>query len=354
MVFAGERYTGARVTRRRSRVRAIGEMSDKGKNMRYETSKGKYKGVFIAAPTPMNDDESLDLFRLGELIRYYRAAGLANGNCVCTLLGAGGEAMHLDKEERMQVAETAVEAAEGQIPIFVGVAHTRTRTAVELARHADQIGADGLQVDLPYYFANTADDGFAFVQEVAEAVECGIGLYPTPWTSGLAFDGALLEQICEALPNVIGLKWWSADITEWFRVIEAFSERLSIVSNCPAMIGPSAFMLGVCGYVSQGVSAAPRQNVQIVQWLQSGQYDKALHWIRTVEDGYDKIEDAALRAGYSGEGNYIKAAMQAVGFPCGPARLPNRPMPPHIGQRFETWASTIAALLEQDVPTSTS
>jgi len=174
--------------------------------MRHEDTKRKYQGVSIAAPTPMHDDESVDLPRLRDLIRRYVDAGMTDGNAVCTILGAGGEAMCLDEMERRKVAETAVEVADGKIPIFIGVGHTRTRTAVDLARHADQIGADGLQLELPYYFAATPGDAFAYISEVAKAVECGIALYPTPWTSNFEFDGPFVERVCAALPNVVGLQ----------------------------------------------------------------------------------------------------------------------------------------------------
>ncbi len=313
--------------------------------MRHEETKRKYQGVFIAAPTPMHDDESLDLPRLGELIRYYRQHGLREGNCVCTILGAGGEAMHLNDAERRQVAETAVEAGEGQIPIFIGVGHCRTRSAVELARYADSIGADGLQLDLPYYFKNTRDDAYAYISEVAQAVECGISLYPTPWTSNLDFDAALLRKICDTLPNVVGLKWAATDLHAWFRVTQEFSDRLSVVSNQPSLGAPSAFLTGARGYVSQGVSAAPQQNVQIVEWLQAGEYELATQWLTIVEDGYYKILAAAIESGYSGEGNYIKASLDAAGFPCGPARLPNRPMPDAICTQFRSWVNEIIGLL---------
>ena len=313
--------------------------------MHYEASKEKYQGVFMAAPTPMKNDESLDLARLAELIRYYRDHGLVNGHCVCTLLGAGGEAMHLDEAERRQVAETAVEAAEGQIPIFVGVGHTRTRTAIALARHADRVGVDGLQLELPYYFDATPDDAFEFIRAVAEAVACGIALYNTPWTSGLDMDADLLGRVCDACPNVVGLKWYTGSLYAWFRVIEEFGERLSITINMPSSAAPSAFLLGARGYVSQAVSAAPRQNVQIVEWLRAGAYDRAMKWIRIVEDGYYQILADAAGLGYSGEGNFIKAAMDAAGFPCGPARLPNRPMPDEIRARFAAWATRVADLL---------
>ena len=249
---------------------------------RHEQTKRKYQGVFIAAPTPMHEDESLDLPRLGELIQYYRQAGLREGNCVCTILGAGGEAMHLNDAERRQVAEQAVKAGAGEIPIFIGVGHCRTRSAVDLARHADSIGADGLQLELPYYFLNTPDDAYAYISEVAQAVQCGISLYPTPWASHLDFDADLIRKICDTQPNVVGLKWRTALMEDWFRVTEEFSQRLSIVMNQPSTLAPSAFLMGVRGYVSQAVSAAPRQNVQIVEWLQAPEFERAMPWLRTV------------------------------------------------------------------------
>jgi len=317
--------------------------------MRHEDTKRKYQGVFIAAPTPMHDDESVDLPRLRDLIRRYVDAGMTDGNAVCTILGAGGEAMCLDEMERRKVAETAVEVADGKIPIFIGVGHTRTRTAVDLARHADQIGADGLQLELPYYFAATPGDAFAYISEVAKAVECGIALYPTPWTSNFEFDGPFVERVCAALPNVVGLKWSTKNVSEWFRVAERFHERLSIVSNMPSCLAPSGFLAGARGYVSQGASAAPRQNVQIVEWLQTRSYEKAMTWLRVVEGGYYSILADARNGDHNGEGNFIKASLEAVGFPWGPARLPNRPMPPSIQNQFNAWAQRIAELQLQEV-----
>jgi 4-hydroxy-tetrahydrodipicolinate synthase len=231
-------------------------------------SKEKYQGVFIAAPTPMKQDYSIDLDRLGELIVYFRENGLRNGNAACTILGAGGEAMHLTAEERKQVAAKAVEAAEGEIPIFIGVGHTQTHQAVVLSEHADRVGAAGLQVEPPYYFQNTADDAFAFIRAISESVTCGLAIYNTPWTSGYDMDAGFVERLCE-LQNVIGLKWHADNPNVWARVIRQFSDRLSIVSNYGALHAPTAFMLGARGYVSQDVNAVPRAHVRIVSHLQN-------------------------------------------------------------------------------------
>ena len=312
--------------------------------MRAAESKEKFQGVFIAAPTPMKEDYSIDLKRLRDLILHYRDNGLRNGNAVCTILGAGGEAMQLTDEERKQVAETAIEAAEREIPIFIGVGHTETRRAVALAKHADQAGADGLQVEPPYYFGNTPDDAFEFIRAISESVECGLGIYNTPWTSGYDMDATFIERLC-ALENAIGLKWHSDNPTAWARVIRRFSGRLSIISNYGALLAPAAFLLGAKGYVSQDVSAAPRPHVRIISCLQKGEYCKALDLLDVVQEGYyrDFLGEAA-KMGYGGEPNFIKAAMDAAGFPCGPARLPTRPMPPSLSRGLRAWVKKVADL----------
>jgi dihydrodipicolinate synthase/N-acetylneuraminate lyase len=95
------------------------------------------------------------------------------------------------------------------------------------------------------------------------------------------------------------------------------------------------------------VSAAPRQNAQIIQWLQAGQYDKALPWLRIVEESYYKLLFEGFEAGYRGEGNFIKTAMDSVGFPCGPARLPNRRLSEPLCQKYAEWAKRIHELVSQ-------
>jgi len=123
-----------------------------------EETKSKYQGIFVAACTPMKEDYSLDLPRIRTCIDYLVSGGLRTGTAVYVALGAGGEQMHLSTEERKAVAEVAVDASAGRLPVFVGTSHQSTRPSVDLARRADRIGADGLQVESPWYFASDPED----------------------------------------------------------------------------------------------------------------------------------------------------------------------------------------------------
>ena len=59
------------------------------------------------------------------------------------------------------------------------------------------------------------------------------------------------------------------------------------------------------------------------------------------EGYYREVLSVASGMGYGGEPNFIKAAMDAAGFPCGPARLPTRPMPEQIRKKFEAWIERV-------------
>ena len=147
-----------------------------------EETKSKYQGIFVAACTPMTEDYSLDLPRIRTCIEYLVSGGLRTGTAVYVALGAGGEQMHLSTEERKAVTEAAVNASAGRLPVVVGISHQSTQTAVELAQHAERIGADGLQVEPPWYFASTADDAFEYFRAISQSVSLGLTAYNTFWT----------------------------------------------------------------------------------------------------------------------------------------------------------------------------
>ncbi len=293
---------------------------------RSEETKSKYQGIFVAACTPMKEDYALDLPKIQTCIDYLVSGGLRTGTAVYAALGAGGEQMHLSTEERKAVAAASVRAAAGRLPVFVGISHQSTRTAVELAEHAERIGADGLQVEPPWYFASTADDAFEYYRAISQAVSLGLTAYNTFWTCGFDMDQRFVERLAQ-LENVVGLKWSNQRDSELVAVLSTYKGRFSIISNFHGAFVASAFILGARGYVSQAANFAPRMNCRILQALRAKEYEEATHLYMASEEKYNRALDEVMSQGITGEGNFIKACMPLVGIPCGPARLPLRHPP---------------------------
>ena len=308
-----------------------------------EESKDRYQGIFIAAPFPMKENFSVDLPKIQNCVEFLIDAGMEVGNAVYIVLGAGGEHMHLTVEERKAVAEASVQFAAGRLPVFVGVSHPSTLAAVELARHAEEIGADGLQVEPPYYFQGTSDDVFDYFRAISESVSIGLTAYNTPWTSGFDMDRHFLDRLAD-LKNIIGLKWYSAKPWEFVHVLQNYGHQFNIISNFNGAFVASAFILGAKGYVSQGANFAPRTHLKILKLLRQKRYEEATHLYLRSEGVYYQAVTELIQQGINGEGNFIKACMPLIGLPCGPARPPHRDPPPWFSERVREALESVGEL----------
>lgn len=67
------------------------------------------------------------------------------------LLGTTGEPCTLTMDERKRVIEIGLETTNGSLPIIVGTGSNNTRQAIEYARQAEQLGAQGQLCVTPYY-----------------------------------------------------------------------------------------------------------------------------------------------------------------------------------------------------------
>lgn len=157
--------------------------------------------------------------------------GLQTGNAVLLACGAAGGFRTMSLDERVQVTAAVIEEADGRIPVVMGAQTTSTRELATLARTAERLGAEYIQVSPPFYFPATEDDFYEFVAAAAGAADIGIIVYNT-YTSSSAVDRGLVERLVE-MPNVIGLKWATptSDFMEFEQVIVQFAHRLSIIDN---------------------------------------------------------------------------------------------------------------------------
>src|SRR5262245_66214347 len=109
-------------------------------------------------------------------------------------------------DERLAVAETVIDEANGSVPLAFGGQTTSTLEVVRLAQAAQSMGFDFMQVSCPFYFTHTEADFEEFVIAAAKAApKLGIIVYNTFWTStNLSFG--MIGRLSE-IPNIVGLKW---------------------------------------------------------------------------------------------------------------------------------------------------
>ena len=164
------------------------------------------RGIWAATLTPFAADLRLDEAGWRRNLRHwYRDLGIAG----LFVNGKQGEFYAMTLEERKRTAELAVEeAAAVSSGVMVSCSDQSLDTVIELARHAQAIGADYVVVHTPllYFGAHTADTLFEYYRTIADQVDIGIALWNQPPDCGYLLEPEVCLRIA-TLPNVVAIKY---------------------------------------------------------------------------------------------------------------------------------------------------
>jgi dihydrodipicolinate synthase/N-acetylneuraminate lyase len=158
-------------------------------------------GALAAAVTPLRDDGAAldeDAFRL--YLDFLTAGGLDG----ILALGTTGEGILLSAAERRRAAELFLD---GPLPVIVHCGAQTTAETVALAEHAASVGAAGVAVIGPPYYAY--DEAALFAHFAAAARACAplpFYVYELKARSGYAVPVSVVERLREEASNLAGLK----------------------------------------------------------------------------------------------------------------------------------------------------
>jgi dihydrodipicolinate synthase/N-acetylneuraminate lyase len=267
-------------------------------------------------------DLELDTAAIQRHVRFLRSHGVAAGNAVLLAGGAAGDFSTMTFEERIRVAEAVRDAAEGAVPLAMGAQTTSTRELVRIARAAETLGYDFIQVSCPFYFNHTEGDFLDYVRAAAEAADIGIIIYNTFWTSS-AVSFRTVEQLVK-ISNVVALKWATprTDAMEFEDVVATFSKRLAIIDN--HLMFPLSHALGARAFEVHLSNYWPAWGLRLLADLDAGRYAEVQHRLVTEAMPFYKLW-AEIEASYtSGDGYLDKLCMELVGLDSSRCRPPTR------------------------------
>lgn len=182
-------------------------------------------GSWVALVTPFTDSDTIDERGLRRLIDLQ----VTHGSAGLLVMGSAGEATLLDATERRKVADVAVEAAGGRIPVFVGTTCASTRETVELSRYAAHAGADGLLLLVPPY-VNPSQEAIAnHVRTVASATSLPFALYNNPTRVGVNIDPPTIIRLADEIPMFVADKEAMGRAAQVEEVLEGTAGRLHVL-----------------------------------------------------------------------------------------------------------------------------
>ncbi len=176
------------------------------------------KTLFWAASvTPCDKTGKFDPGAMRDCMAWFKHNG-ADGVVV---LGTSGEFPSFSVAERKLVAETALNSKNG-LNVIIGPGTPNIAETVDLSRHAQDHGADGLLVIPPFYFNDPTTEGLTrYYSMLFDQVRIPINLYHIPGTSEATISLELLKNLSH-YPNLTGIKDSSGDPKGYKAFAEGF------------------------------------------------------------------------------------------------------------------------------------
>ena len=273
-------------------------------------------GIYPPLATPfVNQELALDL--LAENVRNLAPTGLTG----FVALGSNGELPALTEIEKLQVLETVVSSALADSQVIVGVGYESTKQALAFIDVAAERGAHAALVLPPSYYkaALTPDTLRAYYTALADHANLPLLVYNMPANTGINLGPDVVVPLAQH-PRIIGLKDSSGNIVQITEIIRQIQD-----ADFAVMAGSASFLftslcVGATGGVAALANLAPRECVQLFEYFQQGEIDRARELQYRLMGPNAAV---TTRFGVAG----LKAAMTLCGYHGGEPRHPLAPLP---------------------------
>jgi 4-hydroxy-tetrahydrodipicolinate synthase len=280
-------------------------------------------GCGTALVTPFRSDGSIDEPALRGLVEWQ----VENGIDFLVPCGTTGETPTLSREEWLRVIELTIAVAHGRVPIVAGATSNSTSDAVEKAKTVAALpGVDAILTASPYYNKPTQEGQYQHFRAIAEAVDKPLILYNVPGRTGANLETATLARLAQ-IPNIIGVKEASGNISQIAEVCSAVPEGFLVFSGDDAVTLP-VISLGGVGIISVASNEIPRKMSEMTRAALGNDWKKA----RAILRRYLPLMQANFI-----ESNPIpvKAVLAMMGRIEENYRLPLTPMKPENRAKLE-------------------
>lgn len=271
------------------------------------------RGVHPAIVTHFDGELNVDHDAVAAEVQRLIAGGV-DGIVAC---GTMGEANSLSASERSEVVRTAIAAADGRVPVCVGVSAPSAEHAVGYACDAAEAGASGLMSLPPLLYRADRRELREYLAAVCAATELPVMLYNNPEASGVDLEPELLAELTRELPAITSIKDSSGDA----RRIAELVERCNGVD---VLVGGDDWALegacmGAAGWVAGVAVVLPERCVELWRLGTAGELEQ-------VRPLYAELLPLARFDMTSKLVQCFKAALDEIGIGGGPCRPPRLPL----------------------------
>jgi 4-hydroxy-tetrahydrodipicolinate synthase len=264
--------------------------------------------LITAQVTPFHADGSLNLDQARRLAAYLVDE---QDNDALVINGTTGESPTTTDAEKLELLEAVIAEVGDRAKVIAGVGTFSTAHTIELAKQAEQAGADGVLVVTPYYSRPPQDALADHFVTVADATELPMMVYDIPHRTGVPIETATLIEI-GAHPRIVAVKDAKGQPVASAQVMKA--TNLAFYAGDDGMTLPLMAVGGV-GVVGTSTHFTGRRAKKMIQAFVDGDVDGAVAANRALLEVFTGV--------FATQGCLlVKAGLAARGFAPSPVRKP--------------------------------
>lgn len=189
-------------------------------------------------------------------------------------VGTTGEGPTLSHDEHRKVVEACIAETRGRVSVIAGAGSNSTAEALELARYAEKVGADGVLVVTPYYNKPSQEGMYQHFKAINDAIGIPIIIYNIPPRSVVDMSIDTMQRLYE-LKNIVGVKDATASLAR------TALQRSVLGPDFIQLSGEDMTALGVMahgghGCISVTSNVAPRHCAEMQTACLAGDFKTAL------------------------------------------------------------------------------
>jgi dihydrodipicolinate synthase/N-acetylneuraminate lyase len=233
------------------------------------------------------------------------------------LTGSYGSGPMMTNQERIEVFKAAKEVAsefEGKI-LLPHVGCIDTKSTVELAIAADELGVDAIGAVPPYYYKNSEELVIGYYQEIMDSVNTPVYAYNNPATSRFTFTPGTVRKLQE-----LGLAGFKDSPLDVGFVSTVFYDAKLNKKNFQIILGTSKgwlpfYYMGIQATIAGMNNWAPEIMTAMLKWTFEGDRERS-------EKAYVVMMDLSKKMHFTDSTIASHMGLYARGFDAGFPRKP--------------------------------
>ena len=260
--------------------------------------------------TPFHPDYSLDLKGFAKNLEIVLEKPFTS----FVAAGGTGELYSLARDEYLSVVRSAVETANGKMPVIAGVGYG-SHIAQIMAAESEKLGASAILI-LPPYYQNACFDGLlAYLKGISQATSLPLILYTRDWFR-LSVEEA--QRVADEVPTLWGWKDGQGELSSLQRIRAKLGDRFTWIGGVGDDHVSGYYGIGLRRFTSSISCVAPKLSIALHKAGAACEESELaeltdrfvlpLYNLRTRRKGY--------------EVSAMKALLELRGFAGGPSRPP--------------------------------